>query len=729
MDAEFQRYMDRLRSAVRLSDYLRRSLRLERRGREWAALCPFHEEKTPSFYVNDEKNFYHCFGCGAHGDAIGFLMQREGLRFIEAVERLGTESGLGPPPRRKPASPEAEREQDERVRLGAMLEEAAAWFSARLFEPGGREALAYLREARGVGEATAAAFRLGLAPEGGEPGRAQEGGGQGGGLLAHLRARGWGERDQVAGGLARRGEDGDVTPFFRRRIIFPIEDRRGKIVSFGGRALSPRARAKYLNGPETALFAKKRTLYNFPRAAEALRRAAVRPGQGTADGTGTADTAGGGNGAGSVPLCVVEGYMDAVALFEAGVETAVAPLGTALGEEQLALLWRAADEPVLCFDGDEAGRRAALRAAERALPLLAPGRSLRFALLPAGEDPDSLVRRGGASAFLRLAAAGEPLMEVLWQSLARGRSLATPERRALLERETESALARIQDPAVRRAYEREYRGRLRNLEYEARRAAARAERAEGGAGRAAAAAAKSGARAGPAWSFAGRTGAAERGREAAAARATLARNRARREERLLALALGHPWLLAEYAEPLAALQGGAWAGVRRALLEAADEGADLDPPALIRYLQTRGFPDIPGESAGGLAAAPGGDESVGGSLKDEPGGDESVGGGLADTLGGDESASDDSAGGAADEQPGPAPETSLSPSASRLPGGGQQDASRDEIREEFQRRLRLVAAGEKQFVAYWRGNQGRLRRARRERQEPAEDGLGPPAPG
>ena len=171
MDAEFQRYMDRLRSAVRLSDYLRRSLRLERRGREWAALCPFHEEKTPSFYVNDEKNFYHCFGCGAHGDAIGFLMQREGLRFIEAVERLGTESGLGPPPRRKPASPEAEREQDERVRLGAMLEEAAAWFSARLFEPGGREALAYLREARGVGEATAAAFRLGLAPEGGGAGQ------------------------------------------------------------------------------------------------------------------------------------------------------------------------------------------------------------------------------------------------------------------------------------------------------------------------------------------------------------------------------------------------------------------------------------------------------------------------------------------------------------------------------------------------------------------------------
>ena len=325
MDAEFQRYMDRLRSAVRLSDYLRRSLRLERRGREWAALCPFHEGEDALLLCQRREEFLpllrlrgprgrHRFPHAARGAAL----HRGGWSGWER------KSGLGPPPRRKPASPEAEREQDERVRLGAMLEEAAGVVLGPPLRAG---------RARGA-RLSARGARRRRGDGGGLPPRPRPGGGgsraerkkaagkaAGSSPTSEHGAGASGIRSQA--GLARRGEDGDVTPFFRRRIIFPIEDRRGKIVSFGGRALSPRARAKYLNGPETALFAKKRTLYNFPRAAEALRRAAVRPGQG---GTGTADTAGRRQ---RSRLCAAlrRGGLHgrAVALFEAGVETAVAP--------------------------------------------------------------------------------------------------------------------------------------------------------------------------------------------------------------------------------------------------------------------------------------------------------------------------------------------------------------------------------------------------------------------
>jgi len=403
-------FLDEIRARVPLAGIVGRRVKLTRRGREHSGLCPFHNEKTPSFTVSEDKGFYHCFGCGAHGDAIGFVMRMEGLSFPEAVERLAGEAGLQVPQ----ASPEDRAAARRRADLYDVVEAAATWFEERLAGPEGAEARAYLT-GRGLRAETVTAFRLGYAPD------------KRGVLRAALNARGLGDAQLAEAGLIKLAETPDDPPrdYFFNRIIFPITDRRGRVIAFGGRALGE-SRAKYLNSPETPLFHKGRVLYNLARA----RQAAHDTGE----------------------LIVCEGYMDVIALGQAGFPAAVAPLGTAITEEQIAELWRLADEPVLCLDGDQAGRRAGFRAAKRALGLIRPGRSLRFAALPEGADPDSLVQDQGPAALRAVLAGARPLSELLWLIETDGRRFETPERQAALIAALDERIRGIGDETLRAAY-------------------------------------------------------------------------------------------------------------------------------------------------------------------------------------------------------------------------------------------------------------------------------------
>ena len=414
-------FLDELRARLSLSDVVGRKVSLKRRsGSEYAGLCPFHNEKTPSFTVNDKKGFYHCFGCGEHGDAVGFVMKTEGLSFPESVEKLAREVNL-PVPRATPA----ERERAERAStLQEVVELAARWFQKQLRLPVGRHGLDYLR-GRGLSEETIDDFRLGFAPDSRD------------GLMAALKRENVPIDKIVEAGLAIRPEDNrDPYDRFRGRVMFPIADRRGRVIAFGGRVMGA-GEPKYLNSPETPLFHKGANLYCLDRA----RQAATK----------------------DEPVIVAEGYMDVIALHVAGFTGAVAPLGTALTEGQLGELWKLADEPFLCFDGDNAGRRAASRAAERALPLLRAGKSLRFLGLPAGEDPDSLIRRRGADAIRRILDLARPLSDVVWDMETEGKAADTPERRASLQRAVEQRVAEIADPVVRDYYRTDMRNRLNRV--------------------------------------------------------------------------------------------------------------------------------------------------------------------------------------------------------------------------------------------------------------------------
>tara|TARA_A100001037_G_scaffold290465_1_gene303360 strand:+ start:8790 stop:10649 length:1860 start_codon:yes stop_codon:yes gene_type:complete len=413
-------FLDDLKARVQLVDVVGQHVKLTRRGREWLGLCPFHNEKTPSFTVNEDKGFYHCFGCQAHGSVFDFVMQREGLSFPEAVEKLAAEAGMQVPAR----SPEAAAQDKARANLYDAMSFAAEWFQGRLDTGSGRAARDYL-EARGLTDTTIKEFGLGHAPKGRSA------------LKEALLARNFSERQLIDAGLVISPEDGGETfDRFRNRIMFPITDTRGRVVAFGGRALDD-APAKYLNSPETPLFHKGRLLYNLARARPIVRD----------EGT----------------VVVAEGYMDVIALHQAGFAHAVAPLGTAVTEEQLGLLWRLAPEPVLCFDGDAAGWNAAARAAERALPHLRSGHSLRFALLPTGEDPDSLVRSKGPAAFRQLLVDATPLSDLLWQITMQDRDLDTPERRAGFAKDIRGVVERIGDAQVKAFYERHYRTRLDDM--------------------------------------------------------------------------------------------------------------------------------------------------------------------------------------------------------------------------------------------------------------------------
>jgi DNA primase len=417
-------FLDELRSRISLSGLVGRRVKLVRRTREFAGLCPFHHEKTPSFYVVEDKSFFHCFGCGAHGDAIGFVMRTENLDFIEAVEKLAGEAGL-PVPQATPQ--ERERAQRQKTLLEAT-EAAAAFYEAQLWAPAGVRAREYL-ERRGLDPETIRRFRLGWAPDD---------------RHALRRGLGAGFPDELlieAGLLRQRDGGGEPQDYFRNRVMFPISDRAGRVIAFGGRVLGD-GQPKYLNSPESALFEKGKVLYGW----SAARAAAMR------------DAEAGGPGA-----IVTEGYMDVIALHRAGFATAVASLGTAVTEFQLHELWRLAPEPVLCFDGDAAGQRAAARALRRALPLLRPGHSLGFAKLPAGEDPDSIIRSAGPAGFDQILAAARPLSSILWEIETSGGRLDTPERRADLERRLMEDVGLISDRTVQAEYRRFIRDRLFEL--------------------------------------------------------------------------------------------------------------------------------------------------------------------------------------------------------------------------------------------------------------------------
>jgi len=389
-------------------------VKLTRRGQAFWGCCPFHKEKSPSFKVENGRRTYKCFGCGKGGDAFRWLMETEGLSFPESVEKLAGEAGVELPK----WTPEEDAREEKRKSLYDIVEEACRFFEAQLRAPAGRAARDYLAS-RGLDDATIAKFRLGFAPSGHNT------------LIEYLRAKNITLDDMVAAGLVRPAdEERGPRDFFFNRVIFPIGDGRGRIVAFGARALDPDAKPKYINTGETALFSKGHLLYNFSTARAAAMKAQT--------------------------IVVAEGYMDVIALVRAGFDYAVAPLGTALTEDQLQLLWRTAPEPVLAFDGDAAGLNAAHRAARLALPMLRAGYSLRFAFLPSGEDPDSLIKTQGAQAMQRVLDTAEPLSAALWRAETEGKDFSTPERRAGLERSLAETVALIGDGKVADYYRRDF---------------------------------------------------------------------------------------------------------------------------------------------------------------------------------------------------------------------------------------------------------------------------------
>ncbi len=421
-----ERFLDEIKSRLRLSDVIGKTVKLRRQGREFAGLSPFTKEKTPSFFVNDDKGFYHCFSSGKHGDLISYLQETERLSFPEAVERLANEAGIPMPA----ADPRAVEEDKKRTGLSDWLEMAAKWFEGELRRPGGADARAYL-ERRGLPEKEWARFGVGLAPNNRT------------GLKDYLVAKGALPGDLVEAGLLIAPEDGGA-PYdrFRGRIMFPISDHRGRLVSFGGRALDPEAKAKYLNGPDTTLFDKSRVLYGLSEARKILA-------------TAPADS--------HPPLVVVEGYMDVIACHRAGI-AGVAPMGTALTEGQMELLWRFHNEPTLCFDGDGAGQRAAGRVIERALPHLQPGRSFKFSMVEGGKDPDDILREHGPGVLKAQIAVTVPFAEKLFkQAVAEAGALETPEQKTALKANLRKIASTIADPDLAKAYREDLLGRFEGL--------------------------------------------------------------------------------------------------------------------------------------------------------------------------------------------------------------------------------------------------------------------------
>ncbi len=533
-------FLDEIRARLPLAEVVGRRVRLTKRGREHSGLCPFHNEKSPSFTVSEDKGFFHCFGCGAHGDVIGFVMRSEGLSFPEAVERLAGEAGLQVPV----ASPEERQRQRRQADVFEALERATAWFEAQLKDRAGAEARRYL-EGRGLRPETIAAFRLGFAPD------------RRGALAAALKAEGVGEALLVEAGLVKPAEgEGQPRDYFFNRIVFPITDRRGRTIAFGGRAMNPQSKAKDLNSPDGPVFHKGRVLFNLARA----RRAAHDTGE----------------------IIVAEGYMDVIALAQAGFPAAVAPLGTAVTEAQIETLWRLAPEPVLCLDGDAAGQRAGLRVAERALPLLQPGLSLGFAMLPEGEDPDSLIAREGPEAFRAVLAAARPLSDLLWRKETEGRPLETPERQAGLAARLAKTLEAIRNGELQAAYREDFARRFEAaFGYDPWAPPGRRWR-----------------RPAPGTGRGSRSGHGGRAPGSSAPRLPLPGNRkdlsalkARRAQQLLATLVNHPSILAEVGEEVAEIRFSArdLEDFRIALLDFAAAQPELDSDAVKCHLSNQGF--------------------------------------------------------------------------------------------------------------------------------------------
>ena len=413
--------LDEIRARLPVSEVVGRRVRLKRQGREFAGLSPFNPEKTPSFFVNDQKGFYHCFSSGKHGDVFRFLMETEGLSFPEAVERLAAETGVALP---RPDAREEKRERH-RASLADVCEMAARFFEDNLRLASGTAARAYV-EKRRLEARTVREFRIGHAPAEREA------------LKRHLLAKGVDEQAMVDAGLLIKPDDGRASyDRFRNRLMIPIQDERGRVVAFGGRALTSEDNPKYLNSPETELFHKGFMLFNGHRA----RAAAYDQGS----------------------VIVVEGYLDAIAVWQAGIPAVVATLGTAFTEDQIQRMWRFAAEPLVCFDGDRAGIKAAHRAIDRILPHLKSGFSFNFVFLPDGKDPDDLVQSGGAEAFRAEMARAVPLADVLWERETQGTPIDTPERKAALEKRLEDLVHEIKDARVQRAYQLRFRLKLSNL--------------------------------------------------------------------------------------------------------------------------------------------------------------------------------------------------------------------------------------------------------------------------
>src|SRR5882757_8388235 len=560
-------FLDELRARLPVSEVVGRRVKLMKSGREWKGLSPFNKEKTPSFFVNDQKQAWFDFSSGKNGSIFDFLMLTEGLSFPEAVERLAAEAGM-PLPK---VSHEEEAREEKRRSLADVMEMAAQFFEATLAGRIGAKARGYLAD-RSLDPATQVKFRLGYAP------------GERFALKEHLGNQGVSVDDMVAAGLLVSGEDIPV-PYdrFRDRVIFPITDQRGRVIAFGGRALEKDAQAKYLNSPETSLFHKGGTLYNI-----AMARAAAHKG---------------------APVVAVEGYVDVIAMVNAGYEGAVAPLGTALTEDQLALIWKMADEPILCFDGDGAGRRAAYRAVDIALPLVRPGKSLRFATLPEGQDPDDLWRSGGREAIDAVLSAARPLADMLWMRETEAASFTTPERRAALEARIGEITATIGDETVRKYYRRDFGERLRKLffgSYERPRPGQRPGQSQGrrpnSEWRGANKDRKPGRNATPAdrySSFATRPGdgpyvvaspqlaasPVHRGHRAAIPR---------REALILQAVINHPWLLHDHLEELAEVEfrHAEAARVKSELIDIFAHGDGPDAEAMVAELGRRGVAEV-----------------------------------------------------------------------------------------------------------------------------------------
>lgn len=556
-------FLDDIRAHLPVSQVVGRKVALKKAGREWRGLSPFKDEKTPSFFVNDQKGFYHCFATGEHGDIFTFLIKTEGLSFPEAVEQLAGEAGV-PLPAPVARNPEVE---DQRDRLYRLLEVSARFFQDSLFSATGRHARDYV-EKRDLQLETLDAFRVGYAP------RARTA------LKSHLAAAGFSLDDMITSGMIIGGPDID-TPYdrFRDRVMFPIRDMKGHVIAFGGRALDPDQPAKYLNSPETPLFHKGRVLFNFHDARQpAFERDRI---------------------------IVVEGYMDVLALSQAGFRETVAPLGTALTQEQIGLLWRVVDEPLLCFDGDAAGRKAASRSVDTALPLLQAGKSLTFAFLPDGMDPDDMVRAHGQSAFDTVIQRARAMIDVLFEREWQSGDITTPERRAKLETQLTSAAQQIQDATLRAHYQRDLKSKFwsalrhHTMNDTNTRASARAPFTQSPAkpGQRQRSAPKTGRRSG------GGGAALLGGLGTPAPSEALLKSGLvnetggglpHREALLLATAMNHPHLIDDYAEALSELEftSSELSRLRDGLLSAQASEKALDRPALDTQLTNLGLDPI-----------------------------------------------------------------------------------------------------------------------------------------
>jgi DNA primase len=428
------RFLEELRDRLTLSDVIGRRVKLTRAGREFKACCPFHREKSPSFYVNDDKQFFHCFGCGAHGDIVGFVMRHDNMAFPDAVESLAQMAGMEMPRQ----TPQDIARAKEEKNLFTLIDDTAKFFEQNLYDSKNAEVRKYL-DTRGLNDDLCASFRVGYAPAGDQE------------LRQFLRAKGYTDQQMLEAGVLKASQrGGEAYSFFRDRVMFPVADMRGRIVAFGGRVLPESLRPlkdpnnkppKYINSADHGLFHKGRMLY-----AQQLARMAVQNDQ---------------------PLVVVEGYMDVIACHAADFRGAVAPLGTALTEEQILLLWkmipREVKEPVLCFDGDNAGYRAAYRAAERVLPLLKPNHSIKFVFLPEGEDPDTLIRTQGRAAFQRYIDKAFNLVDFLWAHHTAGKNFTTPELRAGLSNQFDNLVKNIADTGVQYHYRQALRDKVRGM--------------------------------------------------------------------------------------------------------------------------------------------------------------------------------------------------------------------------------------------------------------------------